>query len=226
MKNIFLLLFAVMIFASCEKGETGPQGPPGNNNPAPLPVACFSVDDSLTIDLTHAFSFTNCSQNAVRYEWDFDDNTYAPVANPNHVYNQKGNYTVRMTAYNADNISSEASHVITIGNYSLFRLEYTQLYSFLNMPVTASFSTSNFNITDTIHQGDLPRTHLLADSAVYDFIVSPLNCNFLLTDSMGNTNNHVFFFYTQEIVNDKLDLNFIIGSDTTKLSLYYKVIYR
>lgn len=44
--------------------------------------------------------FTNLSsEKAIRYEWDFGDNTHSEEVSPMHVYAQSGMYTVRLTAY-------------------------------------------------------------------------------------------------------------------------------
>jgi PKD repeat protein len=227
MRKIFLLLlFFAMIFFACKKGDTGPQGPAGSNNPAPLPIACFTVNDTLTLlDSAHVFSFTNCSQNAVRYEWDFDDFTYAPVANPSHIYNQYGIFTVRMTAYNADNVSSQTSHVVTIGFYSLNKIEYYQLYSILTMPVTVSLYNSSFNVSDIINQGQLPFTSLLADSDAYHFFPPAVSYYLRTQDGSGHNYNRVFSVAVSSIVNNRFDTLFTLGSDTTRFTLYYKIDY-
>jgi hypothetical protein len=228
MKKIFLsLLSFTIIFSACKKGDTGPQGPAGpagSNNPAPLPIACFTVDDSLTVDSTQVFSFTNCSQNAVRYEWDFDDATYAPVANPNHLFNKHGSFTVRMTAYNADNVSSQVSHVITIGYHSLNRIEYHQLYSILTMPATVSLYNLFFNVTDIINQGQLPFTSLLADSSIYHFNPA-VSYNLRTQDGSGHNYNRVFPVAESSIINNRFDTLFTLSSDTTRFTLYYNIYY-
>ena len=233
MKETFLfLLFFGITFFSCKKGDTGPQGPQGpsgSNNPAPLPIACFMVDDSVTLDSTHIFSFTNCSQNAVRYEWDFDDLTYAPVANPNHAFNRRGNFTVRMTAYNADNISSQISHVITIGYYSLNKIEYHEFYSNLTIPMIASLYNSNLSVTDTINQSQLPFTHQLMDSAAYDFLAPTVFYNLRTQDTSGHNYNRYFPVALSSIINDRFDTSLYISSSLstvpTTFTLYYKIVY-
>jgi PKD repeat protein len=59
------------------------------------PVAGFSWDQS---DLT--VSFTNTSQNANSYLWDFGDGNTSTETNPVHVFAGDGTYVVNLTAYN------------------------------------------------------------------------------------------------------------------------------
>jgi PKD repeat protein len=61
----------------------------------PDPVADFSfIVDSLTV------SFTNISEDATSYHWDFGDGNTSNEENPTHVYAQGGSYDVVLTAIN------------------------------------------------------------------------------------------------------------------------------
>src|ERR1041385_1099691 len=127
MKKIVYLIVCTAIFSSCSKKDD-------NSTPnvtAPAPAACFTIDrDTAIVDPSsnYVFVFTNCSQNAGRYEWDFGDTTYAPVANPIHVYHHSGYFVVRMTAYNTDDIASTALDTILIGTqyYTLDKVIFRQ----------------------------------------------------------------------------------------------------
>lgn len=44
--------------------------------------------------------FDNYTRNASRYEWDFGDGTTSTEKNPEHVYQQAGNYLVKLKAFN------------------------------------------------------------------------------------------------------------------------------
>ena len=65
----------------------------------------------LTADFTFEISdlettFTNTSNNATSYEWDFGDNTGTSTeANPSYTYSQGGSYTVQLTAHNGNESS-------------------------------------------------------------------------------------------------------------------------
>ena len=75
--------------------------------PSPVPIANFSfVQDGTTV------TFTNNSTLADSYSWDFGDGTTSTEANPVHVYAADGNYTVVLTATNANGQSTASSTII------------------------------------------------------------------------------------------------------------------
>ncbi len=86
-------------------------------------------EETITIDMsapTAAFTyseggnglvtFTNNSQNATIYSWDFGDGSTSTEANPTHTYNANGNYTVTLTASSpcgSDNATQTINIIIT-----------------------------------------------------------------------------------------------------------------
>lgn len=52
--------------------------------------------------VSQSFQFTNLSQNAVSYAWDFGDGTFSSDVNPVHTYALPGTYTVKLIATNAE----------------------------------------------------------------------------------------------------------------------------
>lgn len=63
-----------------------------------MPEAAFSFD--APVIRTHAVTFTNLSQNATAYRWDFGDGVTTTVASPSHVYLAAGIVTATLTAGN------------------------------------------------------------------------------------------------------------------------------
>ncbi len=77
------------------------------------PEACFTFTyEGDEIWLSYLV-FTNCSENATSYHWDFGDNTYSTQENPIHSYSEDGEYIVELTAYN-DNASDTFSDTILV----------------------------------------------------------------------------------------------------------------
>jgi len=76
------------------------------------PVASFQYEISDENYLEVAF--TNYSENASSYAWDFGDNETSTEENPTHVYAEAGTYTVELTATNADGAAADFSKDITI----------------------------------------------------------------------------------------------------------------
>jgi PKD repeat protein len=99
-----LLFMGVVMFAlvSCKKEE----------DPAPDPIASFQFEISGTNYLM--VTFTNFSQNAVTYSWNFGDGNTSTEASPVHTYTGEDDYTVVLTATNKDGVDHQFQAVITI----------------------------------------------------------------------------------------------------------------
>ncbi len=84
MKNFFRSLTAVMavaiLIAGCKK-----------------PTANFTADKQ-EVETGEVVTFTNSSEDAAIYMWDFGDGTQSSQKNPTHVYDTPGSYQVTMTS--------------------------------------------------------------------------------------------------------------------------------
>lgn len=61
--------------------------------------------------------FTDSSENATEWKWDFGDRTYSTERNPVHTYNKAGRYTVSLTVENANGMDTEIkSKYISVSN--------------------------------------------------------------------------------------------------------------
>lgn len=60
--------------------------------------ACFAVDQGPHYVREYVY-FTNCSQDAYDYFWDFGDGYSSTLEHPSHIYDEPGTYQVRLTAY-------------------------------------------------------------------------------------------------------------------------------
>jgi PKD repeat protein len=101
-----LLLAGVVMFNACEKDDP---------EPTDDPIASFqyevSADDFLAV------VFTNFSQNADSYSWDFGDGNTSTEESPTHTYAEAGTYTVKLTATGAEGTSpSSKSETITLSD--------------------------------------------------------------------------------------------------------------
>jgi len=81
-----------------------------------LPVANFS--SSVTQGyVPFSVKFTDLSQYATGWNWDFGDGTYSSVHNPVYVYNKAGNYTVNLTVSNANGTDSKFATITALPVY-------------------------------------------------------------------------------------------------------------
>lgn len=102
--NRWLFFTAVLLMAvSCDDDE-------GND---PDPVASFQFAADVTD--WHIVQFTNFSQNADTYSWNFgDDSPASTVKDPSHTYAAGGTYTVTLTATGAGGKTSVKSEAVTV----------------------------------------------------------------------------------------------------------------
>lgn len=78
----------------------------------PNPIASFQTAISQTNFLE--VTFTNYSQHATSYNWNFGDGETSTDKDPVHIYAAAGNYTVALTAKNIENAEHTYTQTITI----------------------------------------------------------------------------------------------------------------
>lgn len=114
-KLIMPLLVVAALFMSCEEDD-----------PQIEPTACFSYElPSADSPLPVEISFTNCSENATSYLWDFGDGTTSTEFEPTHTFDGELFNVVKLTAYNGD-----LSHTLvdTIKNWLIVYKPNVYLY--------------------------------------------------------------------------------------------------
>jgi PKD repeat protein len=65
------------------------------------PVACFTYAPQSPVTMGDNVVFTNCSENADLFHWDFGDGTSSTEKDPAHTYNQTGGYNIQLIAINS-----------------------------------------------------------------------------------------------------------------------------
>ena len=116
MKNNFLKsmfpmwMLLVAGFALITVGCGDEEEPPPSGGDDPIASFQFEVDanDFLTVN------FSNFSQNATSYSWDFGDGSNSTEESPSHTYAAAGDYDVILTASNADGKSAMRTQSISI----------------------------------------------------------------------------------------------------------------
>ena len=102
-----LLLFALSIglVFSCGKDDEEP-----TQRDAPISSFQFEVSDVNFLEV----AFSNFSQNATSYSWNFGDGNSSTEQSPTHTYSEGGDYTVELTATNADGTPHVSSKSFTL----------------------------------------------------------------------------------------------------------------
>jgi len=79
----------------------------------PDPVAGFTMDKNLA-EPGELITFTNTSEHAVSYSWDFGDNATSASIDPVHIYSIEGTFTVQLTATGPGGVTNTATNTVTI----------------------------------------------------------------------------------------------------------------
>lgn len=133
--KLSLMIAAIMVLtiSSCKKDE---------EPPAPeTPVASFQFAIGETDFLE--VSFTNYSQNATSYLWNFGDGETSTETDPVHTYAASGDYSVKLTASNSAGTSHDyvLSIIITDPNeaYKLLTGEVSKTWKLYRVGTSMSF---------------------------------------------------------------------------------------
>ena len=94
--TLLIVASVLVTVSSCKKDSEDP--------PSADPIASFQFEVSAGNFLE--VTFTNYSQNATSYEWDFGDGETSTESDPTHVYSAAGTYDVVLVAKNADGLSN------------------------------------------------------------------------------------------------------------------------
>ena len=103
MQSIFMFALFSLVLVSCKKDPIVED-----------PIASFQFEVSTTNFLE--VTFTNYSQNATSYSWDFGDSESSTDMSPMHTYAEEGTYTVTLTASNADGVSATFSETLKLND--------------------------------------------------------------------------------------------------------------
>ena len=94
--GLFLAAFMIIASSSCKKEEI-PEDP--------IASFQFAVSEDNYLEVT----FTDYSQNATSYSWNFGDGESSTEANPVHTYAAAGSYDIVLTAKNSADVTATYS---------------------------------------------------------------------------------------------------------------------
>ena len=119
------------------------------------PLANFSSNvTSDYVFLSVPVQFTDLSENATRWNWDFGDGSSSTKQNPTHTYSTTGIYTVSLTVSNSNGTDSKLTTVNIVPKGSLAP-SYAYITNFNRNTVTV-INTANDTFKDTVPVGTKP----------------------------------------------------------------------
>ena len=118
----------------------------GEESKAKAPIADFSANPTSGY-APLAVQFTDLSQNAIGWNWRFGDGATSTEQNPKHAYSKAGNYTVNLTATNANSRDSKLATITVLEKpvfpVANFSSNVTQGYA----PLSVQFTDLSKNAT-------------------------------------------------------------------------------
>lgn len=84
------------------------------NGTSTVPVADFTYSPATNLTAPVKISFTNTSRNATSYSWNFGDGTTSTSTSPSKDFTKVGDYTVKLTATDAKNQTSQKTVTISV----------------------------------------------------------------------------------------------------------------
>jgi len=213
--NLIILiaaLIAAVNFSSCKKDSSEPQ-----------PFVFYSISvDGATV------TFTNKSEDAVSYEWDFGDGTSSTEESPVHTYPGKGKYVPTLYATTTAGVKGEASTVIQIAKVSGIKLDDNSLSDWDTIAynvVIAGPNSGNFIKAKYDYDGNYVYVYFeqntkKAEGNIYDLYIDADNdiTTGLLTGEIPNGAYEVLLEGT--IFDDWLDPYYFVGSDQQNFGNY------
>jgi PKD repeat protein len=116
------------------------------------PVASFTMDkSSATVD--EIINFTNASQNATSYVWNFGDGNSSTDVNPSHAYSSEGTYAVILTASGEGGTDASSSTINISYPPAVANFEVDDTTAFVNQTITFS-NTSEYGESYSWDFGD------------------------------------------------------------------------
>ena len=119
MKRLLILPYLISILISCGKEE--------NDVEIIKSTACFDYSPKTNLTVGLELSFTNCSQKAISYFWDFGDGNTSLLKEPTHTYQNVGSYKVLLMAQNEELVDINNDEIINEldGTYTMDKTSIT-----------------------------------------------------------------------------------------------------
>ena len=115
-------------------------------------VACFTISPEENVHVGDTVYFTNCSEEATDYAWEFGDSETSSEAEPFHIFSQPGDFEVSLTASKEDDsqtvtqnikVTARLSYIINYGSFSGDKSTITAYNNYTNEVENGYYETVN-----------------------------------------------------------------------------------
>jgi len=187
------------------------------------PAASFALYNT-ELEAQSEVLFTNTSENAGSYSWDFGDGNSSTDESPTHIYSKEGTYIVELTAYATKNKKfHKFSKKIIIGPkvyFSSFTLNGT-IYDFFtndgdSQVSYVSYYTSGSQADYVCTLGGANYVNIVPPSLVYSTSGEPTGTQFYNFLNLGNYD----YSFGANPLREGFDLTFSINGDIWQSNTY------
>ncbi len=148
-----------------------------------LPVADFSSSVS-SGNAPLAVQFTDLSQNAAAWKWDFGDGGSSTLQSPSHTYSTAGNYTVSLNASNTNGTNSKSSSITVLKQPVPPVADFSSSVTTGNAPLTVKFTDLsqnaekwNWNFGDGASSTEQNPSHTFSAAGTYTVTLTVSNAD-------------------------------------------------
>ena len=110
-RMIFFTAIAAMMLTSCS-----------------IQPEAYFYSDKLSVEVGDEVYFTNASNNANDFEWDFDDGTWSDAVNPVHSWSATGVFTVVLSAWSSTGNLDRAYQEIEVVSPTMLEVEVLEYW--------------------------------------------------------------------------------------------------
>ena len=158
----------------------------------PDPVLANFTTDPIEVFTGETVQFTNASENANFYQWDFGDGSSSILENPTHEYDSEGTYKVILTAIGDEDSNTASREIIVFQSYDVSIYEGVGIEG-------ASLSDSWSDIQSVFNTDTAYFREYLVDFEIYRHIAYYQNEGvafvFFNEDSLLHNEDSLFFIY-------------------------------
>ena len=107
----------------------------------------FSISaDTVDLQLNTQVTFTDSTQNAVSWFWDFGDGNTSNVQNPTHNYTQPGEYKVYLNTTNSNGCSDATSKTLTAINFPVSTIQVDENKAHIHLYPNPTYDYVNIEL--------------------------------------------------------------------------------